>query len=81
MNHLEEKFCKDLSEKTNRDITLSKESFYSGEQYLHYKKLVIDGRVTRHHVDIGNLRDYTDRNRMSEKAKALTEILLSNHGE
>lgn len=77
MRHLEEKFCKDLSEKTNREITLSKNSFYSGEQMLHYKKLMIDGRETHHHVDINNLRDYTDRNKMSEKQKALSEILLN----
>jgi len=79
--HLEEKFCRDLSEKTKRDITLSEQSFYSGEQSLLYKRLVIDGRETRHHVDIMNLRDYGDRNRVSEKTKALAEILLPNQGE
>ncbi len=76
--HLEEKFCRDLSEKTKRDITLSRNSYYSGEQMLHYKKLVVDGKETHHHVDINNLRDYSDRNKMSEKQKALTEILLNN---
>ena len=81
MLHLEEKFCRDLSEKTGKEISLTKRSFYSGEQNLHYKKLVVNGRETMHHVDINNLRDYTDRSRPSEKAKALAEILLFNQGE
>jgi hypothetical protein len=74
--HIEEKVMKEVSEKTNRDISLSYDSFYSGEMRSFYKKLVIDGTETSHHVDLFWLQEASSRGKLHEEIKRLTGIVL-----
>jgi hypothetical protein len=76
--HYEKRFLKELSESCNRDVDLSEQSYYSGEQRLHYKRLVVDGRETRHHVDLFSLQDTGTRGRMLEEVRTLTRALMLN---
>ena len=76
--HYEKRFLKELSESCNRDVDLSEQSYYSGEQRLHYKRLVVDGKETMHHVDLMALQDTGVRGRMLEEVRNLTRALMLN---
>ena len=71
-----ERFEKEASEFTKRDVTLSKNSFYSGEQRSFYKKLVVDGQETRHHIDIMDLQESVSRGKMTEKVRVIAGLIL-----
>lgn len=74
--HIENKILKEVSEKTNRDVTLSEQSFYSGEQRMHYKRLVVDGKETTNHVDLMGLQSASSHGRLQEEVKNLTRLVL-----
>jgi hypothetical protein len=74
--HLIERFEREASEFTKREVTLSKDSFYSGEQRSFYKKLVIDGKETRHHIDVMELQESLSRGKMTDKVRAVAGIIL-----
>lgn len=74
--HIEDKIMKEVSEKTNRDVTLSEQSFYSGEMRMHYKRLVVDGRETHHHVDLMSLQSASSRGRIQEEVGRLTRLIV-----
>ena len=74
--HLVEKFEREASEFCKRDIRLSEESFYSGEQRSYYKKLVVDGKETRHHIDLFRLQEANSRGRMNEKVRTVAGLLI-----
>lgn len=76
--HYEKRFLKELHESCNREVDLSEQSYYSGEQRTHYKRLVVDGKETRHHVDLFALQDTGVRGRMLEEVRSLTRALLLN---
>ena len=76
LRHIVERFEREASAFTKRDITLSTDSFYSGEQRSYYKKLVIDGVETRHHIDIMDLQESMSRDRMNEKVRAIAGLIL-----
>ena len=78
LNHYEKKFLKELNESTKKEVDLTKESFYSGELRMHYKHLVVDGKVTSHKVDLINLQDTGVRGKMMEEVRTLTRALLLN---
>ena len=78
LTHYEKKFLKELNENTKKDVDLTKESFYSGEMRMHYKHLVVDGKVTNHKVDLFNLQDTGARGKMQEEVRTLTRALLLN---
>jgi hypothetical protein len=74
--NLIERFEREASEFTKRDISLSKESFYSGEQRSLYKRLVIDGTETRHHIDLMDLQESVGRGRFTDRVRAVAGIIL-----
>ena len=76
LRHLVERFEREASEFTKRDISLSQDSFYSGEQRSYYKKLVVDGKETRHHIDIMELQETVSRGRMADKVHAVAGLIL-----
>lgn len=76
LRHIIERFEREASQFTKRNITLSDNSFYSGEQRSYYKKLVVDGKETRHHIDIMDLQDSVSRDRMNEKVRAVAGLIL-----
>ena len=78
LNHYEKKFLKELHENCKRDVDLTKDSFYIGELRMHYKHLVVDGKVTNHKVDLFNLQDAGPRGKMMEEVRNLTRALLLN---
>jgi len=57
LRHLVEKFEREASEFCKKEVTLSEDSFYSGEQRSYYKKLVVNGKETRHHIDLFRLQE------------------------
>lgn len=76
LRHIVERFEREASEFTKRKVTLSDNSFYSGEQRSFYKKLVIDGQETRHHIDVMELQESMSRDRMHEKVRAVAGLIL-----
>lgn len=74
--HIEEKIMKEVSDRTNHYVTLSKNSFYSGEMRMHYKRLVVDGKETSHHVDLMDLQSASSRGRLSEEVRKLSSLVL-----
>lgn len=76
MRHIFEKFEREASEFTKREISLSKDSFYSGEQRSHYKKLVVDGVETRHHIDLVDLQESASRGRLADKVRVVAAMIL-----
>lgn len=77
-NHHEKRFLKEIREITNRDVDLSKESFYSGEFRMHYKKLIVDGQSTHYKVDLYDLQDTGPRGKMQEQVRHLARALMLN---
>jgi hypothetical protein len=77
-NYFEKRFLKELNESCGRDVDLSEQSYYSGEQRLHYKRLIVDGKETRHHVDLMALQDNGVRGRMLQEVRTLTRALTLN---
>lgn len=76
LRHIVERFEREASEFTKRKVTLSERSFYSGEQRSYYKKLVVDGYETRHHIDIMELQESMSRDRMQEKVRVVAGLIL-----
>ena len=76
IRHIEEKVMREVSERTKHDVTLSKESFYSGEMRMHYKRLVVDGKQTMHHVDLMDLQSASSRGRLTEEVRKLSSLVL-----
>lgn len=74
--HLVEKFETEASEFCRRDVSLTQESFYSGEQRSYYKKLVVDGKETRHHIDLFQLQESVGRGKLSEKVRAVAGLII-----
>ena len=78
LNHYEKKFLKELYESVKIDVDLTKDSFYSGELRMHYKYLIVDGKVSKHKVDLFNLQDVGPRGKMLLEVRNLTRALLLN---
>lgn len=76
LKHLVEKFERDATEFCRRDISLSEDSFYSGEQRSYYKKLVVDGKETRHHIDLFDLQESSARGKLHEKIRTVAGLLI-----
>lgn len=76
LEHLVEKFEREATEFCRKEISLSKESFYSGEQRSYYKRLVVDGRETRHHIDLFELQEASARGRLNEKIRTVAGLLI-----
>ena len=76
LRHIVERFEREASNFTKRQVTLSENSFYSGEQRSYYKKLVVDGKETRHHIDIMDLQESMSRDRMTEKVRMVAGLIL-----
>ena len=76
LQHIVEKFEREASEFCRREITLSDTSFYSGEQRSYYKKLVVDGKETRHHIDIFQLQESNARGKLHEKVRTVAGLLI-----
>lgn len=76
--HYEKKFLKELHENCKRDVDLTEDSFYSGQEGLHYKYLLVDGRRTRFRVDLFALQDTSSRGKMLEEVRMLTRALMLN---
>lgn len=76
LKYLEEKFEREVSEFCKKNITLSNESFYSGEQRSYYKKLIVNGRETRHHIDLFELQESNARNKLNEKVRAIAGLII-----
>ena len=76
LRHIVERFEREASAFTKRNVTLSENSFYSGEQRSYYKKLVVDGKETRHHIDIMDLQESIGRDRLNEKVRAVAGLIL-----
>lgn len=74
--HLFEKFERDASDFCKRDVSLSEESFYSGELRSYYKKLVVDGKETRHHIDLFQLQEANGRGRLNEKIRTVAGLII-----
>jgi len=76
LEHIVEKFEREASEFCRREITLTERSFYSGEQRSYYKKLVVDGKETRHHIDIFQLHEASGRGKLHEKVRTVAGLLI-----
>ena len=76
LNHLVEKFERDATDFCKKNISLSENSFYSGEQRSFYKKLVVDGKETRHHIDLFELQESNARGKLNEKIRAVAGLLI-----
>jgi len=76
LRHLVEKFEREASDFCKREISLTRESFYSGEQRSYYKKLVVDGKETRHHIDLFQLQEANSRGRLNEKVRTVAGLLI-----
>lgn len=76
LRHIVERFEREASEFAKRKVTLSDNSFYSGEQRSFYKKLVVDGQETRHHIDIMELQESMSRDRMHDKVRTVAGLIL-----
>ena len=76
LRHIVERFEREASAFCKRQVTLSENSFYSGEQRSYYKKLVVDGKETRHHIDIMDLQESMSRDRMTEKVRMVAGLIL-----
>lgn len=76
LRHLVEKFEREASEFCKKEITLSEDSFYSGEQRSYYKKLVVNGKETRHHIDLFRLQEASARGRINEQIRAVAGLII-----
>lgn len=76
LTHLVEKFERDATEFCKKDISLTEESYYSGEQRSLYKKLVVNGKETRHHIDLFDLQEASARGKLNEKIRAVAGLLI-----
>jgi hypothetical protein len=70
-----------LSEATNSKIRLSKESFYSGQERLFYKRLLRDDKKTGVRVDIMDLQGDRLRGKLDFKIKGILSMLSISQGE
>lgn len=76
LRHLVEKFEREASEFCRRKVALSEESFYSGEQRSYYKKLIVDGVETRHHIDLFELQESSARGKINEKIRTVAGLII-----
>lgn len=76
LEHIVEKFEDEASEFCRKEIRLTERSFYSGEQKSYYKKLVVDGKETRHHIDIFQLQEANARGKLHEKVRTVAGLLI-----
>lgn len=76
LDHIVEKFEKEASDFCKRDISLSRDSYYSGEQRSYYKKLVVDGKETRHHIDLFQLHELNGRGKLNEKVRTVAGLII-----
>lgn len=76
LKHLVEKFEREASEFCRKNISLTDTSFYSGEQRSFYKKLVVDGKETRHHIDLFELQESNARGKLNEKIRAVAGLII-----
>jgi len=76
LKHLVEKFEREASDFCRREIQLSEESFYSGEQRSYYKRLIINGKQTNHHIDLFHLQESNSRGRMNEVVRRIAGYVL-----
>lgn len=74
--HLVERFEREVRQVSKKDISLSKDSFYSGEQRSLYKRVVVDGKETNYHVDLWDLQDWVSRGKVSEQVRAVVAQVI-----
>jgi len=70
-----------LSEATNSKIRFSKESFYSGQERLFYKRLMQNGEKTGIRVDIMDLQSDKLRGKYDAKIRGILKMLSISQGE
>lgn len=75
-NHLVERFEREVRQFSKKDITLTKQSYYSGEQRSLYKKVVVDGEETHIHVDLFQLQDSIGRGKVAEQVRTVVATVL-----
>jgi hypothetical protein len=69
-----------LSDRTGQKIRFSRESFYSGQENLFYKKLIIDDKQTNVRVDIMDLQPSEKRVKLENKAASIGKLLAYHKG-
>lgn len=69
-----------LSEKLGGKVRFSKESFYSGEERLFYKRLTLDEKSTGVRVNIMDLQDGGRRVRLDEKVSHIMKMWQFTNG-
>lgn len=74
--HLVERFERESRNFTKRDVSLSDDSFYIGEQNSLYKKVIVDGRETKIRVDLFKLQESVGRGTVTEQVKAVVAQVI-----
>jgi hypothetical protein len=76
-----EKIEDKLSDNLNSKVRFSKESFYSGEERLFYKRITINDKPTGVRVNIMDLQDGGKRVNLENKIAGITKMLQFTKGE
>lgn len=69
-----------LTKNLNRTVRFSRESFYSGEERLYYKRLTIDDKPAGIKVNIMDLQAGGRRARVEDKVASIMKMLTFTKG-
>ena len=75
-----EKIEDELTKNLNRTVRFSKESFYSGEERLYYKRLTIDDKPTGIKVNIMDLQKGERPVKVEHKVASIMKMLQFTKG-
>ncbi len=75
-----EKIEDELTKNLNRTVRFSKESFYSGEERLYYKRLTIDDKPTGIKVNIMDLQRGERPVKVEHKVASIMKMLQFTKG-